>query len=68
MNKQEEIRERLERYIRDLGVSQKFICNQLNMHQPVLSSYKRGKIDLSLDQLSALERYLNERDPKWIQN
>lgn len=62
MSKQEEVRERLKYYIRDFGVSQKFICNQLHMHQPVLSNFKKGKIELSSEKVDMIEDYLNSKN------
>jgi len=59
--RQEQIRERLNKYIASEGVTAKFIAKKLNIHEPILSRFRRNMIDVYPEQLDIIEEFLNSK-------
>lgn len=66
--RQEEIRQRLNKYIQNEGITAKHICNQLGMSQPLLSKFRKNRINLYPEQITMIEIYLDRKDPCEILN
>ena len=60
MDKNEELRKRLNGYIKESGVAAKHIAIRCNIPDYTLSKYRNNKIDLFEKSLQAIEDYLNE--------
>lgn len=58
---QEEVRQRLCRYISERGIKQTYISNVLNLHASNLSRFKQEKLNLSMKDLIKLNQFLSAK-------
>ena len=56
---QEEVRENLNRYISDEGVTAKHVAKTLQIHESVLSRFRKNKTILYPETLKQIENYLS---------
>ena len=57
--RQEEIRMRLNQYFSDEGVTAKHVAKILQIHESVLSRFRKDKTDLYPETLDAIEHFLS---------
>jgi len=58
---QEEVRIMLNNYIAQSGIKAKKVCESINLNEPVLSLFRKGRKELWPEHLQALEDYLKSR-------
>ena len=57
----EKLRERLLNIIKNEGVNQKFIANQTNISEALLSRFKNGKTNMYSCDRESLDKYLSSK-------
>ncbi len=59
---QDEIRERMRKYIVQRGIKQSYISKVLCLYTSNLSKFKQNKLNLPMKDLIKLDQYLKERN------
>lgn len=57
--RQDEVRKNLNKYISDEGVTAKHVAKTLEIHESVLSRFRKNKTTLYPETLQAIENYLS---------
>lgn len=58
---QDEVRQRLYRFIVQRGIKQSYISNVLGLHTSNLSRFKQDKLNLPIKDLIKLDQFLKEK-------
>lgn len=60
-NQMEILREKLEKYITESGIKQKFIASKINVDTSVLCRFLKGERSMHIQNLNELEKFLVDK-------
>jgi len=60
MKNQDEIRDKLNEYIKNNGIKAKYISQKINAHDYEICRFRSGKMNLNEDSIKLLEKYLKD--------